>query len=153
MFEKLGTLKDFTPVKALVKPHKTVQLPIYKEGLPELADEWHHRNLQQAYLLTLLSIWILLIGHWYQEMQYDAPCSRVVEPGNKKQKEWREQLHIVCLESVRKKALLSGVQITADMKVFLHSFQPRSRNTTSLFANRKVSNWIKQSKIKEHTSM
>ena len=39
MFEKLGTLKDFTPVKALVKPHKTVQLPIYKDGLPELADE------------------------------------------------------------------------------------------------------------------
>jgi len=58
-----------------------------------------HRNLQQAYLLTLLRIWMVLIGQRYREMQYDAPCSKVFEPGNKKQREWREQLHIVCLES------------------------------------------------------
>ena len=36
MSEKLGTLSDLTPVKALDKPHKTTQTPIYKEGLPEL---------------------------------------------------------------------------------------------------------------------
>ena len=39
MFEKFGTFgRDLTPVKALIKPHKTVQLPMYKEGLPESAD-------------------------------------------------------------------------------------------------------------------
>jgi hypothetical protein len=39
MSEKSGTYeKDLTPVRALIKPHKTVQLPIYKEGLPESAD-------------------------------------------------------------------------------------------------------------------
>jgi hypothetical protein len=39
MSEKSGTFeRDLTPVRALVKPHKTVQLPIYKEGLPESAD-------------------------------------------------------------------------------------------------------------------
>ena len=99
---------------------------------------------------------MVLIGQRYREMQYDAPCSKVFEPGNKKQREWREQLHIVCLESAwnfRKKALLSGVQITVYMKVFLNSFQPRSRNTTTLFLSRKVSNWIKQLKAKERTSM
>jgi len=38
MSENSGTFeRDLTPVRALIKPHKTVQLPIYKEGLPESA--------------------------------------------------------------------------------------------------------------------